>query len=91
MGETNAEAEHFRASLAQRPDQEDTRGYLIAADLALGAYDEAMRLADSALARGGTPAVFAGLRRLADSAAKAGAPPGSVRIRINAGAVRRGP
>jgi hypothetical protein len=91
MGDTNAEAEHLRASLAQRPDQQDTRGYLIAADLALGSYDEAVRLADSALARGEAPTVFAGLRRLADSAAKAGAPAGSVRIGINTGDVRRAP
>ena len=90
-GENEAEAEHLRASLAAEPNQEDTRGYLVASDLALGRYDDASRQADSALARGGTPAVFDGLRRLADSAAKAGAPPGSVRIAINTGAVRRGP
>ncbi len=91
MGDTQTEVDHLKASLNQRPDQEDTRGLLIAGDLALGAYDDAMRLADTALARGGTPAVFTGLRRLADSAAKAGAPPGSVRVGINTGAVRRGP
>jgi len=91
MGETKTEAEYLRGSLADRPDQEDTRGYLIAADLALGLYDEASRQADSALARGGRPTVFSGLRRLADSAASAGAPAGSVRVGITTGDVRRGP
>ena len=91
MGETTTEVEHLRASLTQRPDQQDTRAFLITADLALGAYDEAAKLADGAIARGDAPAVFAGLRKLADSAAKAGAPPGSIRVGINTGAVRRGP
>jgi hypothetical protein len=91
MGDVAAEADHLRSSLAQRADQEDTRGYLIAADLALGAYAEARRLADSAVARGDARTVFDGLRRLADSAEKAGAPPGSIRVGINTGDVRRGP
>jgi hypothetical protein len=90
-GDRVAEAANLHASLADRPDQEDARGYLIAADLALGKYDEAARQADSALARGATPAVFGGLRRLADSAARADAPPGSIQVGINLGAVRRAP
>jgi hypothetical protein len=90
VGDTAAEAANLRASLADRPDQDDTRGFLIAADLALGLYDAAAQQADSALARGGSPAVFNALRQLADSAARVGAPAGSVRIAINTGAVRRG-
>jgi protein O-mannosyl-transferase len=85
-GESGPEAEELRASLAEEPGQEDARGYLIAAYLALGRYDSAAGEADSALARGGKPEVFGRLRALADSAARAGAPPGSIRIRINTGA-----
>lgn len=90
-GESQTEAEYLRASLAQRPDQNDARGYLIAADVVLGRYDEAAQQADSAIAHGGSPTVFAGLRAVADSAARAAAPPGSVRVTINTGDFRRGP
>ena len=88
LGESSAEAEQLRASLAEEPAQEETRGYLIAAVLALGRYAEAAAEADSALARGATPQVFGALRRLADSAARVGAAPGAIRIRINAGPSR---
>lgn len=82
LGESAAEVEQLGASLAQHPDQFDTRGNLIAAYLALGRYPEAVAQADTALARGGDSAVFVGLRALADSAARAGAAPGTIRIRI---------
>jgi hypothetical protein len=85
-GESASEAEQLRLSLEENPDQEDSRGYLVAALLAMGQYDQAARQADTALARGDSPAVFQGLRALADSAARAGAPPGSVRIRVVTGA-----
>jgi hypothetical protein len=85
-GESAAEAEQLRLSLEENPDQEDSRGYLVAALLAMGRYDLAAQEADSAMARGGSPSVFQGLRALADSAAGAGAPPGSVRIRVVTGA-----
>jgi hypothetical protein len=87
-GETEAESEQLLASLEENPDQEDTRGHLVAAYLALGKYAEAGQAADSALARGGAGPVFSGLRALADSAARASAPPGSVRIRVTTGAAR---
>lgn len=89
VGDRAAEAANLRESLAARPDQEDARGLLIAADFALGRYDDAARQADSALARGATPDVFRGLRQLADSAARVGAPAGSIHVAINLGAVRR--
>ena len=85
-GESASEAEQLRLSLGENPEQEDSRGHLVAARLALGQYEEAAREADAALDRGGSPAVFRGLRALADSAALAGAPPGSVRIRVVTGA-----
>ena len=91
LGAVANEAEHLRASVAQRPEQEEARAYLIGAELTLGEYADAARQADSALARGSAPKVFSGLRRLADSAAKVGAPPGSVRIAISTGDVRRAP
>lgn len=90
-GDVSTEAELLRASLAQFPAQEDTRGYLVAAELALGHYGEAALQADSALARGGSSTVFAGLRTLADSAEKASAPAGTIRVILNTGDVRRGP
>jgi tetratricopeptide (TPR) repeat protein len=85
-GESASEAEQLRLSLEENPDQEDSRGHLVAARLALGQYDQAAREADTALARGASPTVFQGLRALADSAAHAGAPAGSVRIRVVTGA-----
>ena len=82
MGETAREAEQLRQSLAESPAQGDTRGYLISALLLLGRYADAAGQVDSALAHGAKPDVFQKLRQLADSAARVGAPPGSVRIRI---------
>lgn len=72
----------LRASLADAPEQELTRHYLVLGLLALGAYREAASEADSALARGGDPAVFGELRVLADSAYRLGVPPGGFVIRI---------
>lgn len=88
LGESQPELEQLRLSLAERPDQEETRGWLVAASLALGRYAEAASEADSAMARGGKVEVFSRLRNLADSAAKAGAPAGSIRIGIVTGGSR---
>lgn len=82
-GEREAEVQQLRASLAGNRDQDDTRGYLITALLALGRYEEAAREADAARARGDRNEVFAGLRALADSARRAAAPAGSVIVQIN--------
>ncbi len=89
LEETAPEVEQLRRSLEEQPAQEDTRGYLIAGYLSLGRYADAAREADTALALGATPKVFQGLRALADSAARVGAPPGSVRIRISTGPTER--
>lgn len=88
-GQRDAELEQLRASLAAEPDQPEARGHLVAALLALGDYDGAAREAEAALARGAAAEVFTGLRQVADSAARAGAPPGTVLVRIQAGPRRR--
>jgi tetratricopeptide (TPR) repeat protein len=82
LGLPDRALEHLGESLRVDPSQEETRQYLTLAYLAIGAYAEAARQADTALARGGAPHTFATLRALADSAAIAGAPPGSIRIRL---------
>lgn len=79
------EAEQLSISLADRPDQLDARGYLVAAELALGRYAAASAQCDSALARGGAPAVFNGLKQLADSAARVHAAPGAIQVAISLG------
>jgi tetratricopeptide (TPR) repeat protein len=91
LGETALESEQLVASLAERPDQLDTRGFLIAAFLALGRYPEAAGQADSALAHGGDPGVFQGLRALADSAARVGAAPGTVGVQLTTMPLSRTP
>lgn len=78
-------AVELEASLAAVPDQEETRHYLVLSYLALARYDEAAAQADSALARGFNTGLFAGLRALADTLAREGAPPGSLRINVRRG------
>jgi hypothetical protein len=51
----------------------------------VGAYAEAIREADAAVARGASPAVFGELRAVAAAALRAGAPPGSLGIRTGTG------
>lgn len=81
-GRYDLAVEQLSASLRSAPDREETWNYLILGHLGLGNYDEAARLSDSALAHGGSPALFSGHRALADSAARDSAPPGSIRIRV---------
>lgn len=81
-GEYGPAVEQLRASLAEAPERQETWNYLILGYLALGEYPSAARAADEALARGASAELFGGLRRLADSAFRAGAPPGSIRIRV---------
>lgn len=86
VGENALAAEQLRLSLETSPGLEETRNYLVLALLALGDYTKAAAEADSALIRGHSRELFEGLRSLADSAARVGAPPGSIRIRIITGA-----
>jgi protein O-mannosyl-transferase len=81
-GENGLAMEQVMASRAAAPEEGLPREYQVIGSLALGRYADAARQADSALARGVTPEVFAQLRALADSAARAGAPPGSIRVRV---------
>ncbi|MGQ0701807.1 MAG: hypothetical protein ACT4PM_01585 [Gemmatimonadales bacterium] len=76
--------EQLRASLAEAPEQEATRHYLVLGLLALGGYREAAAEADSAVARGGSAEVFGELKALADSARRLGVPPGGIRLRVRA-------
>jgi hypothetical protein len=89
VGANDLALEQLRASLAEAPDKKETRYYLILAYLTLGAYAEAAREADSALARGFSPEVFGELRAVAEAAMRAGAPPGSLTIRMRAGSQPR--
>lgn len=88
-GERVQEVEQLRASLGAEPEQPETRGHLVAALLALGRYAEAAQEADYALTAGEAPEVFGGLRALADSAAQANAPAGSVVVRLQTGPRQR--
>lgn len=81
-GEYAAGVVELRASLTAAPERQETWNYLILGLLALGEYSEAARAADDVLARGASTELFGGLRRLADSAFRAGTPPGSIRIRV---------
>lgn len=85
LEDTPAEARQLEESLRLAPAQEDTRGHLVAAYLLLGRYGDAAAMADSAIARGGQRGVFGALRAKADSAAQAGAAPGSVRVLLRLG------
>lgn len=87
MGAAGPEVEQLEASLRERPDQEDARGYLISALLVLGKYKEAVAQADTALSRGGNATAFRAVRALADSADRVSAPPGSIRIGVAAGPI----
>jgi predicted Zn-dependent protease len=75
----------LRASLSEGPGQRETSYYLIVGYMTVGAYADAIREADSAMARGHSSAVFGELRALADAARRVGAPPGSLGIRVGTG------
>ncbi len=90
-GDRAREVAELRKSLEGEPSQRDTRGFLVAALLAIGLYADAARECDSALSRGLSADVFTRLRATADSAAQVGAPPGSIDIRLITGPVRPSP
>jgi protein O-mannosyl-transferase len=85
-GEDSLAVDQLRSSLRASPDRVETRHYLVLGLLALGRYRAAAAEADSAVTRGGPAELFGGLRSLADSAARAHAPPGSIRVRVVSGA-----
>ena len=87
LDDSQLAVEQLRLSLATAPDRVETRHYLVLGLLTLGRYREAAAEADSAVAHGGGSELFGGLRALADSAQRAGAPPGSIRVRVVTGAV----
>jgi hypothetical protein len=72
--------DQLRQSLAEVPNNRQTWHFLILGYLSLGEYPVAIRLADSILARGGSPELFVPLRAVADTAMREKWPPGTVRI-----------
>jgi tetratricopeptide (TPR) repeat protein len=84
-GERELEAAELRASLAEMPTQDDTRGLLVVAYLELGNYEAAAFEADTAIVNGGSTHVYAELKSIADSADRVGAPRGSINIGLGIG------
>ncbi len=72
----------LRASLADDPRQIQTLAALPPALIGAGYYEEAKRLADSIIVAEDAPPLMVQMSRLADSAMKVNAPPGSIRIGI---------
>jgi hypothetical protein len=72
----------LRASLAEDPRQITTIAALAPALLGAGHYAEAKHLADSIVVAENAPPIMVQMSRLADSALKVNAPPGSIRIGI---------
>lgn len=70
----------LRASLAEDPRQIQTLAALPAALIGAGRYAEAKQLADSIVAAEHAPPLMVQMSRVADSAMKVNAPPGSIRI-----------
>jgi protein O-mannosyl-transferase len=72
----------LRASLVEDPRQITTIAALAPALLGAGRYAEARHLADSIVVAENAPPMMVQMSRLADSAMKVNAPPGSIRIGI---------
>ncbi len=72
----------LRASLAEDPRQITTVAALAPALLGAGRYAEAKHLADSIVVAENAPPMMVQMSRLADSAMKVNAPPGSIRIGV---------
>ena len=81
-GQSDAEVDQLLASLAKYPSQDATRGHLVVAFLKLGKYRQAELEADTAITRGGSTQVYHALHVLADSAIRAGAPPGAIVVDV---------
>ena len=78
----------LEASLRELPNQPVAKTGLIADLIALGRYEDAMREAADAVARHMATGVTTRLAQVADSAKRAGAPPGSVRLKITTAPTR---
>ncbi len=72
--------ELYRKSLAIAPKVQPVRASLVACLINLGKYQEALEETAIGLASGEEPGTWRWLRAAADSALKAGAPPGSVHL-----------
>jgi len=72
----------LRASLADDPRQITTIAALAPALIGAGRYAEAKHLADSIVVAENAPPIMVQMSRLADSAMKVNAPPGSIRIGV---------
>ncbi len=81
-GQAALAVEQLLVSRREAPLEQETWNYLILGYLNLGEYPTARDEADAALARGFSAEVFGDLRALADTALKAGAPRGSIRVRV---------
>lgn len=72
----------YAESLRIEPEQPAVRASRIACFLHLGRYEEAIAEADAAILAGRAVADFVGYRAVADSAARVGALPGTVRLKV---------
>jgi tetratricopeptide (TPR) repeat protein len=82
LGDDAGAVGQLHESLRQRPGQREATAELAAALLGLGHYAEARRLADSVIVADNAPPIMVWLRRVADSAAAAGARPGSIKVGV---------
>lgn len=73
-------ADLYRRSLAISPNVQPVRASLVACLINLGKYDEALKETSIGLASGEEAGTWRWLQQAADSALKAGAPPGSVHL-----------
>ena len=73
-------AELYRKSLGVNPAGDEVRASLVACLIELGNYPEALREIPIGLSYGGETRTWLRLQQAADSALKAGAPPGSIRL-----------
>ena len=80
MRADSAALTQLRKSLAARPDQHDAALELSATLISVGDYAAAKEIAARIQSAGDTARVAATFMRIADSASRVGAPPGSIRV-----------
>lgn len=83
-GDDSTALVELRQSLAEQPGQRGATVETIVTLLALGRYAEARQMADSVIGVAAAPPIMLILRHVADSAFKINAPPGTVRLRMQA-------